>query len=192
MTIYVGDIKMSDPSLVYGKNLLDFLFLYVLGNFLRKYQTYISNIPWWVFFIVFIIIGATEIVSYLITNSVFIQHRIWALCFPYNSPILILISVIVFIMFGRLKIQSQVINNIATSVFAVYLIHGGNSSSPTWHELTKYISSYTYTIGSPFLCIMISILVCILIMTICILIDKSLFPLWKWAQRIGEMIDKRN
>lgn len=192
MTFYVGDIKMSDPSLVDGKNLLNFLFLYVVGHFLRNYQAFIRNIPWWILFIVFIIIGATEIVSYLITNSVFIQHRIWALCFPYNSPILILMSVIVFIMFGRLKIQSQVINDIAISVFAVYLIHGGNSSSPTWHELTKCISSYTYSIANPILCIITSILVCILIMTICILIDKALSPLWKWTQRIGEMIDIRN
>lgn len=45
------------------------------------------------------------------------------MCYSYNIPILIASATLFFVLFGLMRFQSVIVNIIASSTFAVYLIH---------------------------------------------------------------------
>ena len=131
------------------------------------------------------------------------KHDNWCL---YMAFIYALLQSIVnnqrFILFSQLNFKSKAINNLAKSVLAVYLIHcqptihkfvimpivetiSRNAFSLSFFELSGGIELYKiqvffYTAGSA-----------ILVMTGCIIIDKSLFPIWLFGKIILQKISTK-
>ena len=108
-----------------------------------------------------------------------IIHTLWLLAFPYCSPLLIFNALLVFLIFSRFKIQSHIINSLASSTFAVYLIH----CHPAVHKYIIMPLMGYYVANSicppPVHVFVISIAGAILVMIGSILIDKALYPVWK-------------
>ena len=185
MTFYVGDFKMSDFSLVEGKNLLNFIFLYLIGRLLHIYEAKLSKIPLWVLVGALVMLSITSVLTFIFINSVFIKMRVWALFYFYNSPMLLLECCLIFLLFGKIKIQSKPINKIATSVYAMYLLHG-----IYWNYITDTIKYFIDIIGNPHIVAIGSFLFVILIMTICYIIDKLMSPIWNYAIEKSWKLDK--
>jgi hypothetical protein len=98
-------------------------------------------------------------------------NKIWirSFVYPYNSPLVIISAVALFLFFRSIQIKSRIINWFASSVFAVYLIHENQF-------INKYLYQTIYDIGKSisnnyflfcFLCFL-----ALGIMLVCILIDK--------------------
>ena len=181
-TFYVGDIKMSDPALVDGKNLLNFIFLYLIGSMLHLYEEQLKRFPTWMFLVAWIALAVVLVSGWLSTGT-FLQHRIWALAFPYNSPLLLLGCILLFVPFGRIRLQSPRINWLAASVFAIYLLHCAG-----WNYVTVVIRYFESLLPIPAL-VVFTFFFSFVVMAICILIDKLLSPLWDFIGTKARRLD---
>lgn len=183
MSHYIGTLQ-TDPSLLDGKNLTTFLFLYVIGNSLKHYREYWSVISirylliGYIFLNVLLVLWATYFNNMPHFNGIF--NRIF---FAYCSPILLINSIMFFIIIGQIKIQSKAINKIAKSSLPIYLLHG---SPIIIHDTIAPFSLYIYNhISNPILFIIAIILFTILILLCCIIIDNMLNPIWGIINRMG-------
>ena len=91
----------------------------------------------------------------------------------YNSPFIVLSSLLVLLMFSKLHVQSKLINNLSSSAFAVYLIH---AHPLLWDEYLNLFppiyAKYPNLLG-----VLLMMLVAVIIFFLCIAIDKILSPL---------------
>ena len=91
----------------------------------------------------------------------------------YNSPFIVVSSLVVLLMFSKLHVQSKVINYLSSSAFAVYLIH---AHPLLWDEYLNFFppiyAKYPNLLG-----VLLMMLVAVIIFFLCIAIDKILSPL---------------
>lgn len=186
---YIGTLQ-TDPSLIDGKNLITFLFLYAIGDSLKHYRKYWNAIPKMLLLVcymslnIILVLWATYFNNMPHFNGIF--NRIF---FAYCSPILLVNSIMFFILIGQIKVQSNFINRIAKSSLPIYLIHG---SPIIIYDIISplLINIYNY-INNPVLFILAIILFTLLIMLSCITIDNLLNPIWKILNIIGMNVQEK-
>ena len=121
ISVYFGTVG-GDDSLSFGQNIILFLFVYVIGNTLSVYQSKpLETIKPIVLFVAFLAMNTVILLLYMMMPS--FTGLIMKLCFFYCSPLLILNSVLVFVGFSRINIQSKAINTVASSTYSMYIIH---------------------------------------------------------------------
>ena len=180
MSIWVGT-SMGDMTLAGGKNLTNFLLLYVIGNTLHEYKDKWQRIPQWQLIASFIMLNAVLVIVWMCFHDGLIGTIIMQLSYPYCSPFLYISAILVFMIFAKLKIQSKHINWFATSVFAVYLIHYQRQvwSGPL-HDGANQILGITA--GNPIQTIILFFIYSILIYIAATAIDKLLTPFWRFSE----------
>ena len=103
----------------------------------------------------------------------------------YNSPFIVVSSLVVLLMFSKLHVQSKVINYLSSSAFAVYLIH---AHPLLWDEYLNLFppiyAKYPNLLG-----VLLMMLVAVIIFFLCIAIDKILSPL-QLPQRGGKNVKR--
>lgn len=185
MSIYIGNVCQGDPSLVKGKNLTNFILLYVLGDTLHHYQHRIDTWRLPKLTIFFLLFNTLLVLCFIYIPS--LSGKIWKYSYDYNSPIIMLNSAWAFCIFSRIKIQSKFINNLGAGVFACYLIHIPNL---VWDNCfmnpIRYLDSL---LESPTLIIAAVILYAIITMFVMIGLDRALNPLWKLFVKFGTYLD---
>lgn len=169
ITFYWGWFAQH-PSLFDGKNVVNFIFLYMLGHWLRKkiVERQENNNKGRLQYIIAYFVVAVSIGLALYFSSEVMQEHIKRLCYGYNSPILILMSVLFFLIFTTFDFKSKAINWIAGSVFAVYCIHEAQYFFRA--EWYNFFEQQYLTNGGTFPLVWIG--VCLALFVICILIDK--------------------
>ena len=95
----------------YGSTIVQFIMMYYIGAYLRFAKVNCSRKV--------SLVGCVINIFFLYLISVF-GARAWY----YNNPIVILLSVFSFLLFNTFKIESSIINGLASSVFCCYLTHG--------------------------------------------------------------------
>lgn len=190
ISIYFGSTR-GDSSLIDGKNLVNFIFLYFAGYSLEHYRHKWQSISYSYLLVGFLLINTIVIISLLLYNrESSIGSYIWRLVFPYCSPILIFNAILVFMIFSKLNIRSAFINICASSMFSVYIIH----CHPAFHEYI--IMPICHNISS-FLChsiinyIGIVLLTTICLMALCVIIDKCCTPLWNYSNKLFKLLDNK-
>lgn len=144
-----------------GYSLIHFIFMYLVGGYLRKYDGTInfkvlnkrittmdkSNI----FLIIYFIIGIIKfLLNYLGTNNnillEFVNVRL-KYSFDrliYDDPLVILQSISYFLFFKNLKIKSRIINALSLATNEVYLFHMNKSfRKDLYFILGLNLSNYT-------------------------------------------------
>lgn len=86
----------------------------------------------------------------------------------YNSPAVMLASVLFFCWVKEWNMQSKAINWIASSVLSVYIVHMGPFGSYCFFKPLKWITAS----GSPIMVCIGTILFMLAFYAVCILIDK--------------------
>ena len=110
-----------------GYGLKNFVFLYCIGRYLHIS----SNSPFSVFLyrhslLVYLISSITSFVLYvLLVKLGIVPVSIWY--WGYNSPLILLSSVGMFLTCTKLKFRSTFINTLASGVVGVYFLHSGIS-----------------------------------------------------------------
>lgn len=169
ITMYVGAIG-NDPSVMEGKNVLYFALLYIVGDTLHQYQSMWERISWKLILTAIILLGIGLVAVYFVVRTIPMR-----LFFPYNSIGMLFYSVLIFILFGHLRIRSSFINYLAASAFAIYLIHG----EPTLFRFQiRLVGQLFHHIGYGFTFFMTLTGFSLLVMVVAIIIDKLLSPLY--------------
>ena len=115
-----------------GYSATSFIGLYVFIGYLRKsglkefenilscrYNLVLSAKSY--FIIYFTIILSLTFMAYIVT---ILDIPVAGRLFTYTQPFVIIASVCLFICFSKLTLKNKIINNVAISCFAVYLLHG--------------------------------------------------------------------
>lgn len=177
MFVSVWSSIMGDSAYLDGKNIAMFMTLYVLGDILKEIQPKINRIPNWLFLIVWLFLNVILIILFILYNGSTIGDTVWSLSFPYSSPVLIVNATLFFILFSRLTIKAPLINIVASSVFAVYIL--------TEHSLIKPLllmpvlnTIYDGSSGSIEI-IVYTMLFALCVMTSAVILDKIFQPFFK-------------
>ncbi|MDR1743541.1 MAG: acyltransferase [Dysgonamonadaceae bacterium] len=187
-SFYLGLI-MKDSTFVNGHNLANFIFIYLIGRYLRLYKNVKEaerkeNLKKSLLCYLVVAIGvflsiafAPNIISKIITR----------LSFPYNSPVLIIMAVLVFNIFRNIKIQSQIINYAATSALAIYLLHENPCTNKYVYAPLKIW--YETQSGFVFACSLITYALAVFF--VCIFIDKVRIKIVELLrlEKISEIIE---
>ena len=125
-----------------GYTLYNFVFLYLIGGYLRKYpiqQSYLfkrcSKQLFQIICVMLFFFCLIANFSFYLTSShlssvnsvfgeIFSNFRDMALC--YSNPFILLQSIAFFAFFGTLDIKSSVINKLSSLTLGIYLIHENN------------------------------------------------------------------
>jgi hypothetical protein len=172
------------PSLQDGKNPLNFVLIYYIGNFLR------NDLKINVKFNVLKILVLYVLVNFFLISFMIVAHNYFPLIsrilvklfYPYNSIGLILVSCLFFLFFIKIKVKSRLINWIATSTLPVYLLHETKYSRQYLYQL---ITKLQDIIKDHVLYVVVLIFLAIVILFVCVLIDKLVSPL---INRVGEVL----
>ncbi len=166
-----------------GYTLYNFIFLYFIGGYLRRYPISKSY-----FFkrcsknllrlILFLIFSFCVIINYLIfntsinllnVNSVIgeIANNFTTMTIMYSNPIVIIQSVAFFLLFETFNIKSKLINNISKLTLGIYMIHDNSYLRKVLFEVTGISSS----IIDSYMFVFYVILVAVLIFVVCAIIE---------------------
>ena len=124
ITFYFGYLWRTELN-HNGYNLLNFIFLYMIGRYLNLKNTACQKICkssyLLISYFVCTLITASLGIFFLLCKGTSDYLFYWA--WRYNSPFVILGAVSLFMFFNSLTIRKKWINYIAASTFSVYLIH---------------------------------------------------------------------
>lgn len=176
MAIYMGWM-MQDASMADGKNLVLFMFLYVLGDCLKHYKETTDQVSTIILGGIYLFLNVALVYLYTMYPNNFIGKTIWNVSYPYCSPILILNAVLLFLLFSRLHLKSNVVNRLAGSVFAIYILH--HQHYVLYNLIEPVVLSLYRLHNLPIILLFYLCSFTIIIMFICIAIDKLLEPIQK-------------
>ena len=114
-----------------GYNAMHLIYIYVIGRFIHTYHASCS-LRSWHYFIGFIVAFLLIFASTFVLNS--------SMAFAYNSPAVIISSIFFFLIFTQISFYDVYINHIASSAFAIYLIH---QMPPVWLMLKNFLVDIT-------------------------------------------------
>lgn len=174
ISLYMG--TLGEPSLRGGKNLALFMFLYVLGDSLRIYKSAYEKYSLKLLIPLWFLLNAALVCCYMLCSETIVGKVLWAMCFPYCSPILIINAVLLFLIFAKMDFKSRYINWLSSSCFAVYIIHHQHLVLYSGIGVLALWGYRELCSSSPFLLLYLGG-VTLLVMLGSILIDKVLTPL---------------
>ena len=120
LSVYFGWLWQDDINKD-GYNLMNFLWLYIIGGYIKKFvklEKVKSYVAFFIWIICSLVIALSQIFLSQIPNS------------TYNNPLLVISSVAFFFIFVKMNFNSKVVNFISVSTLGVYLIHENSYISP--------------------------------------------------------------
>lgn len=174
-----------DKNMDEGYDALNFIFLYMLGSTLADHKEKLNKIPTWVILLAWIILNMLFVYGFCELG--FYNKYLFHFAFPYNSPGIVINSILLFILFMRMKFHSKTINYLASSSLAIYLLH---SSRLIFRTVIKdgamWIQEFAKTGGQ----IALVFVFALVIVLVCIGIDKCLTPLWSLVSRGADKLSQ--
>lgn len=175
--IYGWIFSSSTQHIQAGYSTISFIGLYLLARYVRLYSPRISLKPKW-FYITSLCIAPVCVTAAYITPPVLgIKTTILGILWiSYISPYCIAFSMFMIMLFSKLEIQSKVINWIASSSFAVFLIH--TNPNTLWHFKDFFVALYEKT--NCFEYWLYTFVFLILIFVTAVAIDKIRIIAWEY------------
>lgn len=168
-----------------GKNLINFVFLYFIGNLISKISPRFYKVKTSLLILIYVLYNTIIVVSYIILSEY--KQIVKYFFFPYDSPGLILNGCLCFFIFIKIGVnfRSKIINKLAVSAFAVYLLH--ENTYINWFIYRK-LSHFDNPELNDIQTIFVFGLIAFLIFVVCIAIDQILAPIMLPIHRF--IIDK--
>ncbi|MBO5428228.1 MAG: acyltransferase [Prevotella sp.] len=189
INFYAGHIMQHEPSLVEGKNILNFMLLYILGNTLHTYQQKIDKIKAWNLLLLFMMIAVfTTFVGMTIPSyQLPFIGNIWYRFFGYDSIGMYINAILVFMFFSKLRFQSRIVNYVAGSVFSMYLL----SVSFIWAFVRDTAVHLEGILTNPVVVVFVCVAVAVGFMAFCVMVDKCMTPVWNRYKMLGIRLDSK-
>lgn len=158
-----------------GFSTISFIGLYLLARYVRIYKPHYSLWRARTYLFVYLLL------SLVITLIYYARIRFTVPLLPligdmytYTSPLVILSSLTFLLLFSKLSLRSKVVNILAKSCFAVYLLHVNKYIWPYFDSaMSTLYQAYTYIIY-----LLYSTTLCIIIYAIAIFLDRIRLYLW--------------
>lgn len=133
--VYFGFYRDQD-FVNYGFSLYHFAYLYLIGGYLRRYVSLSSKTR---FYSIFVYVLGSILMwgNAIIAAKYNVDTHVWFRTLQYNHPMLIINSIALLLFVLSFDFNSKVINFLAPSSLAVYLIHDNNYFRDT---IYSYIS----------------------------------------------------
>lgn len=183
-TIYGGWVIHSAASFLGGYSALSFMGLYLLARYVRMYPSRFTSLAggkyFWMYMGVAVLMTVLSIAAMRFLPG-YSDEIVGKLVVSYVNPFTILASLCLLLYFARLDFHSRLVNWIAESCFAVYLLHANSLL------FDKYFLSSVRSLHSDGLWAGggLHILLFLLLVFISgILIDKIRILLWNGAVRL--------
>ncbi len=145
-----------------GYTVYHLVFVYILGHMMRESMAQWSRLPWrWA--------GIAVYAASVAALVWMMQWTDYGKAMAYNNPIVVLESLALFSVFATMHFTSRAVNWIASSAFAVYLIHMHFSVYP--YVLRPMLLHIYHTFGSIGASLLATALGMV-VFALCILIDK--------------------
>lgn len=169
-----------------GFSLIHFMYLYIVGAYLKKYpisennhfKHYSNSKKRLIFISLFLFLAtfnfliyqfSTQIQSITKSNTInYIANEMIKNLFYYQNPILIFQSICYFLFFETLSFKNKTVNKIATLIFSVYIIHENPFVIKYMYKILK-INTGKMIYGNKILIRMV--LATIVVMVICLIIE---------------------
>lgn len=181
--VYGWIFSGSTQHIVGGYSTISFIGLYLLARYVRLYQPRISFKSKSFYIASLCIAPICVTAAYIIPPILGINTTaLGGLWISYISPYCIAFSMFMIMLFSKFEIQSKVVNWVAASSFAVFLIH--TNPNTLWHfkgflvnlyEKTNCLEYWLYTFG--FL---------ILVFITAVVIDQIRIVVWRYLWNLIE------
>ena len=161
-----------------GFSALFFIGLYLLAQYIRRYPGRLFVFSKWADLSIY------AGVSFLSAIGFWLGYKWFGMGFHlnhYDSPLAIIASLYLLLFFSKLSFQSNTINRLAVSAFAIYLIHTNSLVYPYFRLCSTYImENYTFVgaVGIMLVFLITLALLCIVIDKLRILVWQSLSPFY--------------
>jgi hypothetical protein len=118
-----------------GKSLYGFVFMYILGGYIKRYMKPTGKLQWG-YLVTFILLG-------LISFTLFIFFPQYQHVAGYNDNLFaVLQAVCLFVFFRSINFYSKIINTIASMTLAVYMIHQYYLFRPIlWNDIFGFLKT---------------------------------------------------
>jgi len=155
-----------------GYTAISFVGLYLLAQYVRRYPSCWTGISNKYLLLIYLLTVLTGVFSFLLLLQ--LGHPT-AHSIAYNSPLVILGSLALVLLFSRLRLQSRFINRMAASCFSIYLLHLHPLIVPYFKSF--FVALYTQFNGIAYLSLA---LLCLLAIGLaCILADQVRLFCWQ-------------
>lgn len=173
---YLLDVGHFD----YGFSPLFFIGLYLLARYVRLYPEKCFTLSWHLDLLIYVMVTTLSIVGFIYGYKLFgmgfhLNH--------YDSPLCLVASLYFLLLFSKTKFDSKTVNWLASSAFAIYLIHTNNLVLPYFRECFIHISEW---FDLPVRC-GVSFLSVLIIAFLCIIADKPRILIWKWVTKLCQL-----
>ena len=172
---FVYGFLLDTGHFAFGFSPLSFIGLYLLARYARLYPGKLFSFSIRNDFLVYIGVTLLSIVAFWFGYKRFgmgfhLNH--------YDSPLAIIASLYFLLAFSKMKFQSKTINWLASSAFAIYLVHENLLVSPWYHRLFDYLGQ----VSSGILAYLLALGLILTIGIVCIFVDKP--REWVWNRLI--------
>lgn len=109
----------------YGYGFIHLIVLYTISGYIRRFGVKLTNK-----LLIVVALGGyiiTILICFVGNPDIPFFSTLYSYKWAYNSPFNILFSVAIFILFTRISFTNRIINILASSAFAVFLIHGDHN-----------------------------------------------------------------
>jgi surface polysaccharide O-acyltransferase-like enzyme len=175
---FIFGFLLDTGHFAYGFSPLFFIGLYLLARYIRLYPDRFFSFSKWGDLAVYIGVSVISILG------LWFGYKWFGMGFHlnhYDSPFAIVASLYFLLFFSKLKFQNRTVNWLASSAFAIYLIHENTLVSRWYHHLFGFIQN-NYSLATYYLLIACIVIVLALVF---ILIDKLRILVWNWASKLS-------
>ena len=163
----------SDVWFSEGYSPLSFMGLYVLARYVRMYPNQYVNFNWKVDLIIYLVLSAITAICALLLTPLFTKGA--TIMFLYSSPLVIMASLSFFLFFTKISIRSRIINWVAISAFAAYLVH---CSPHLFHLYYLEVIKRWYVTESIGMFLLYTICLIVAFFVFSIMLDKLRILIW--------------
>ena len=170
-----------------GYSIISFIGLYLLARYVRLYPFKLTQLNKYadlgIFFITVLLITGLAMLGTYIINKNMTNMMYW-----YSNPLIIVGSIYLLLYFSKMKMDSKIINIIAKSSFAVYLLHCNSNILVDYYApaIKNLYNSYS---GIVFLLLAFGLMVGVFALSV--LIDQ--FRIYNWDKGLSHLFkDKSN
>lgn len=141
----------QDNYFRFGYSPLSFIGLYIIGYYIKNYPNKFTTLKKRYDLLIYILISLfISIVEMIKTRFDFMDSF---MSYAYSSPLIVTSSIYFFLFFSKLNINNRFINWIASSAFAIYLVHCHENifsfyyakNIKTWFETQDSLHFILYT-----------------------------------------------
>lgn len=168
-----------------GYSIISFIGLYLLARYAKLYLCKLSQLNKYTDLSIFI--GSALVITALAMLGIYFQNKnLTNMMFWYSNPLVVLGSMTLLLYFSKLKIDSKLINLVAKSSFAVYLLHC-NSNILIDHYAPFVKNLYKTYSGIEFLGYTFGFMVAVFVLAI--LIDQ--FRIFNWNKGLSSLFENK-